>query len=157
MDNHYHLMIETPQPNLSRAARQLNGVYTQRFNRRHGRVGHLFQGRFKAILVERDSYLLQLCRYVVLNPVRARMVHRVQDYPWSSYRATAGIEAAAPFLTTDWILSQFNRQKTRSREKYRRFVAEGASSPWPELRGQVLLGKDRFVERLRPALNCRDR
>src|SRR5687767_13788050 len=81
MGNHYHLMVETMQANLSAGMRQLNGVYTQRFNRRHERVGHLFQGRFKAILVERDSYLLELCRYVVLNPVRAGMVKRVQDYP----------------------------------------------------------------------------
>jgi len=74
MDNHYHLLLETPQGNLSAGMRQVNGVYTQRFNRRHGRVGHIFQGRFKAILVERESYLLELCRYLVLNPVRAGIV-----------------------------------------------------------------------------------
>src|SRR5258706_8306926 len=99
MDNHYHLLIETPDPNLSKGMRQLNGLYTQRFDRRHGRVGHVFQGRFKAILVERDSYLLELCRYVVLNPVRAKMVKQPKQYQWSSYRATAGIDAAPPFLT----------------------------------------------------------
>ena len=71
MDNHYHLLIETPEGNVSRGMRQLNGVFTQRFNRRHGQVGHLFQGRFKAIVVDRESYLLELCRYVVLNPIRA--------------------------------------------------------------------------------------
>jgi putative transposase len=70
MGNHYHLLIETPEPNLSKGMRQLNGVYTQRFNRRYGRVGHVFQGRYKAILVERDRYLKELARYVVLNPVR---------------------------------------------------------------------------------------
>ena len=90
MGNHYHLMVETPDGNVSAGMRHLNGVYTQRFNRRHGRVGHVFQGRFKAIVVERESYLLELCRYVVLNPVRAAMVKRVERYPWSSYRATAG-------------------------------------------------------------------
>jgi REP element-mobilizing transposase RayT len=73
MDNHYHLLIETPRGNLSAGMRQLNGIYTQRFNRRHGRVGHVFQGRFKAIVVERESYLLELCRYVVLNPVRTAL------------------------------------------------------------------------------------
>jgi putative transposase len=90
MDNHFHLLIETPMPNLSLGMRQLNGVYTQRFNRRHKRVGHLFQGRFKSILVEQDRYLLELCRYIVLNPVRAKMVAASEEYPWSSYRATVG-------------------------------------------------------------------
>src|SRR5512135_2237813 len=84
MDNHYHLLIETPEGNLSRGMRQLNGIFTQRLNRRHGRVGHLFQGRFKAIVVERESYLLELCRYVVLNPIRAGMVTHLERYPWSS-------------------------------------------------------------------------
>lgn len=83
-NNHYHLLIETPDVNLSAGMRQLNGVCTQRFNRRHGRVGHVFQGRFKAILVERDRYLLELCRYIVLNPVRAKMVRDAARYEWSS-------------------------------------------------------------------------
>jgi REP element-mobilizing transposase RayT/predicted RNase H-like HicB family nuclease len=87
MDNHYHLLVETPEGNLSFEMRQLNGIYTLRFNRRHGRIGHVFQGRFKAILVERESYLLELCRYVVLNPVRAGMVANAAQYPWSSYPA----------------------------------------------------------------------
>ena len=81
MDNHYHLLIETPEGNVSRGMRQLNGVFTQRMNRRLGRVGHLFQGRFKAILVERESYLLELCRYIVLNPIRAGMVTQLEHYP----------------------------------------------------------------------------
>ena len=90
MDNHFHLLIETPLPNLSRGMRQLNGVYTQKFNRRHNRVGHLFQGRFKSIVAERDSYLLELARYIVLNPVRAKMVKAPEHYPWSSYRPILG-------------------------------------------------------------------
>jgi len=105
MGNHYHLLVETLEPTLSRGMRQLNGVYTQRFNRRHGRAGHLFGGRFKAILVEREAYLLELCRYVVLNPVRAGLVRAAKDWPWSSYRATAGLAEAPPFLTVDWILA----------------------------------------------------
>ena len=84
MGNHFHVLIETPEPNLSAGMRQLNGVYTQRFNHRHGKVGHVFQGRFKAILVERESYLLEVSRYVVLNPVRAGIVRDVADWPWSS-------------------------------------------------------------------------
>lgn len=90
MDNHYHLLIQTPDGNLSKGMRQLNGVYTQAGNRRHRRVGHLFQGRFKAILVDSDAYLLELSRYVVLNPVRAGMVKNIADWPWNSYRASVG-------------------------------------------------------------------
>src|SRR3990172_3671313 len=85
MDNHYHLLLETPEANLSRAIRHLNGVYTQTFNRRHRRGGHLFQGRYTAILVEKQPHLLELCRYVVLNPVRAGIPPRVGGWPWSSY------------------------------------------------------------------------
>ena len=104
MDNHYHLLIETPEGNLSRGMRQLNGVYTQCFNRRHGRVGHVFQGRFKAIVVDRDSYLLELCRYVALNPIRAAMVAQIEHYAWSSYPATMGLAECPAWLETDWVL-----------------------------------------------------
>lgn len=90
MSNHYHLLIETQVPSLSKGMKLLNGTYTQSFNRTHHRVGHVFQGRFKGILVEKDSYLLELARYIVLNPVRAGMVRSAKDWAWSSYRATAG-------------------------------------------------------------------
>jgi putative transposase len=96
MDNHYHLLAETVEPTLSRGMRQLNGVYTQGFNRRHRRVGHLFGGRFKAILVKKEPYLLELCRYVVLNPVRAKLVRAAKDWRWSSYCATAEKSKSAP-------------------------------------------------------------
>ena len=154
MDNHYHLLIETPDANLSAGMRQLNGVYTQRFNRRHGRVGHVFQGRFKAILVERDSYLLELCRYVVLNPVRAKMVRDAAQYGWSSYLATMGGASAPQWLQTDWVLGQFGKSRAVARRKYGEFVAEGVgiTSPWSELKGQVLLGREQFVSELQPLL-----
>ncbi|MBS0184614.1 MAG: transposase [Nitrospira sp.] len=154
MNNHFHLVVETPDANLSKAMRQLNGVYTQAFNRRHGRVGHVLQGRFKAIVVDRDSYLLELCRYVVLNPVRARRTRKADTYPWSSYQVTAGLVSVPPFLTVDWLLSQFGRQRSAAQRKYRAFVAEGIGygSSWEHVRGQVLLGSERFVERLAPAL-----
>lgn len=150
MDNHFHLVVETPDANLSKAMRQLNGVYTQAFNRRHGRVGHLLQGRFKAILVDRDSYLLELCRYVVLNPVRAKTTRKPDSYHWSSYRATAGLIPAPAFLAEDWVLSQFGRQRAAAQRKYQAFVAEGIGhgSPWEQVQGQVLLGSERFIERL---------
>lgn len=152
MDNHYHLLIETPRANLSIGTRQLNGVYTQGFNRRHRRVGHLFQGRFKSILVEKESHLLELCRYVVLNPVRAHMVQDPGKWRWSSYRATAGLGNPAEGVSIDWILGQFGRRYKESRKRYRDFVREGmkAPSPWEGLRGQIYLGSEDFVLRNQP-------
>jgi hypothetical protein len=152
MENHYHLIIETPEANLSRGMRQLNGVYTQRFNRRHRTGGHLFQGRFKAILVGRENYLLELCRYVVLNPVRAGLVKTAGDYGWSSYRATAGSAGCPPFLSVDWVLGQFGERIGKAQAGYRDFVRGGMSqeSPWRRLTGQVFLGLEDFIQRLRP-------
>lgn len=154
MDNHFHILIETPKPNLSLGMRQLNGVYTQRFNRSHKRVGHLFQGRYKAILVERDNYLLELCRYIVLNPVRANMVTAVEEYVWSSYPATLGLAPIPAGLTVDWLLSQFAKTKALARKRYAEFVQQGKdkASPWPELKGQILLGGEKFIKKLAPHL-----
>lgn len=149
MTNHYHLLVETIDPTLSRGMRQLNGVYTQAFNRHHSRVGHLFQGRFKAILVEKDAYLLELCRYIVLNPVRANMVRSAKDWKWSSYRATAGMEGPFLLLTVDWILSQYDTHRLKAQKEYRHFVPAGReTSPWKDLKGQIYLGTDAFVESL---------
>jgi len=149
MTNHYHLVVETPEANLSAGMRQLNGVFTQHFNRRHGLVGHLFQGRYKAILVERDAYLLELSRYVVLNPVRAAMVPEASAWPWSSYRAMVGRQATPAWLETDWLLGQFGSDRCRAQARYAAFVDEGIGRPsvWSDLRHQVFLGGDRFVER----------
>jgi len=141
MSNHYHLMIETPQANLSRGMRQLNGMYTQRFNREHDRVGHLFQGRFKSIVVDKDAYLLELSRYIVRNPVAAGMVENVGDWPWSSYRATAGDEKAPTFLHVDWLLSQFGSSRRRAKAAYKAFVhKDEGSGLWSELNGPDVLG-----------------
>jgi putative transposase len=150
MTNHYHILIETPEPNLSQGMRQLNGSYTQRFNRAHARVGHVFQGRYKAILVERDSYLLELARYVVLNPLRARMVKRLEAWPWSSYPATCGQLPAPEWLQTDWILAPFGRQRASAIRKYVEFVHEGARLPsvWTQLQGQIYLGSEAFVKKM---------
>jgi hypothetical protein len=150
MTNHYHIVIETPDANLSAGMRQLNGVYTQQFNRAHRLVGHLFQGRFKAILVERDAYLLELARYVVLNPVRACMVGQAGDWPWSSYRAMMGLAAPPPWLETDWVLGQFAPDRAQARAGFAGFVAVGVgqASLWTQLRHQVFLGSAAFVERV---------
>ena len=112
MDNHYHLLIQTPEANLSKGMRQLNGVYTQASNRRHQRVGHLFQGRFKAILVDREAYLLELSRYIVLNPVRAGMVRNPAQWPWSSYRAGIGAHAAPEWLACDALWAEFAKRRS---------------------------------------------
>ncbi len=153
MSNHYHLLIETPQSNLSRGMHFLNGVYTQRFNRRHRRRGHLLQGRYKAILVERDSHLLELARYVVLNPVRAKMVRSAKDWPWSSYRATVGHVESPEFLYVDGILAQFDARRDRAVHAYRHFVRQGRDvDVWQGLRAGSLLGSDEFVEQMRPRL-----
>ena len=116
LGNHYHTIIETLDPNLSLGMRQLNGVYTQAFNRSHQRVGHVFQGRYKAILVEKGSHLLELCRYVVLNPVRAGMVAKPEQWQWSSYKSTAYAGTVPEFLTIDWVLGQFAEKKTAARQ-----------------------------------------
>ncbi|MES1938200.1 REP-associated tyrosine transposase [Salinisphaera hydrothermalis] len=151
MSNHYHLLIETPDGNLSQGMRQLNGVYTQYSNRCHRRVGHLFQGRYKAILVQKESYLLEVARYIVLNPVRAGMVRSAGDWPWSSYRATGGREAIPEWLTTDWVLSAFGTHKREAQLAYRRFVSEGRGlpAPWDAVANQVFLGDDAFVDDMR--------
>jgi len=151
MNNHYHLLVETPDANLSRGMRQLNGVYTQTFNRRHGRVGHVFQGRYKAILVERENYLLELSRYIVLNPVRAGMVGSAKDWPWSSYRATAGQVKAPDYLNVEWLLAAFAKRKSVAIKRYKEFVALGKSqpSPWALLRNQIYLGSEPFAEKMK--------
>jgi len=149
MTNHFHLMIETPQANLSLGMRQLNGMYTQRFNRTHGRAGHVFQGRFKSIVVDKDAYLLELSRYIVRNPVAAGMVADAGDWPWSSYQATAGDIPRPDFLETDWLLSQFGRIPVRAQAAYANFVREKhMASPWTSLNGPDVLGGDDFRAQL---------
>ena len=156
MDNHYHLLIRTPDGNLSKGMRQLNGVYTQANNRRHRRVGHLFQGRFKAILVDSDAYLLELARYIVLNPVRAGMAKKAADWRWSSYRACVGLAPAASWLALDALLAQFAKRRAVAQQRYAQFVAEGiqAASPWSHLKGQIFLGDDAFVKRMQSHLKA---
>jgi putative transposase len=153
MTNHYHIVIETPDANLAKGMRQLNGVYTQYINRTHQRVGHVFQGRYKAVLVEKDSYLLELARYVVLNPLRAKMVRQIEQWPWSSYPATCGQVPKPDWLNTDFILSQFGAQRARAIAKYVTFVHEGKGLPsvWSALQGQIYLGSDAFMAQMQAA------
>jgi len=133
----------------------LNGTYTQYFNQEHNRVGHVYQGRFKAILVEKESYLVELSRYIVLNPIRARMVRVAKDWPWSSYRATAGISQAHDCLTIEWILSAFGKQRKRAQQHYRDFIKQGKNqpSPWESLKNQIYLGSSLFVDEMQCKLD----
>jgi REP element-mobilizing transposase RayT len=150
MGNHYHLVIETPEPNLSRGLRRLHGTYTQWFNRCHQRVGHLLQGRFKSLLVEKEPYLQELCRYVVLNPVRAGMVAEARGWAWSSYRATAGLQEAPDWLDTAAVLALFDANPSIAKTAYQRFVADGLHqlSPCERVINQIYLGGPDFLERI---------
>ncbi|OQX17133.1 MAG: transposase [Desulfobulbaceae bacterium A2] len=149
MNNHVHLALQVGDIPLSRGMQNLLFRYTRWFNGQQQRTGHLFQGRFKAVLVEQDSYLLELVRYIHMNPVRAGMVARADKYPWSSHRAYLGREAL-PWLTTDWTLAQFGTSAAKARAAYRSFVAAGAAEEHrPEFYGRGadsrLLGDDGFV------------
>lgn len=157
MGNHYHLVMHTRQANLSLLMRHVNGVYTQAYNRRHGSGGHLFQGRFKAILVERESYLLTLCRYVELNPVRAGLCKTASDWPWSSYAGHSGSASSPSWLDTDGLYSfllgcevQTAQQRRQAAQMYMALVASAPDLKiWPEgLKQQIFLGGEEFVERM---------
>lgn len=145
MDNHYHLVCQTIQPTLSRGMRQLNGVYAQHFNRRHGRVGHLFQGRFKASLVERDSHLLEVIRYTLLNPVRAGVVTSPSFWPWSSYLATVGAVSAPSFFERDIVLGLFERRGIEAVPRFERFLADGLGSHSGDMAPSPASGSRAFV------------
>lgn len=147
MTNHYHLIAETIDGNLSRGMQQLNGRYSQYYNRRHGLVGHVFQGRFKAILVQRDQYLMELVRYVVLNPLRAGLVTSLDDWKWSNYADMVGKRTAPEWLDTLSTLQNFSARDQDAVTGYCRFVTEGIgrSSPLLNTRHQLMLGDDKFV------------
>jgi REP-associated tyrosine transposase len=125
MPNHYHLLVETPAPDLSSGMQALNSRYAAGFNWRYGLVGHLFQGRFHSLLVESERHLLELVRYVLLNPVRAGLCERPQEWEWSSYRATLAIEPKPALLAPEWLLAQFGGNSASARLRFTEFVAEG--------------------------------
>ena len=155
MTNHFHLALQVGDFALARIMQNLEFRYVQRFNKRHKRVGYLFQDRYRAILIDEDSYLLDLVRYVHLNPVRARVVEDPKEYQWSSHRAYLGDEFL-PWLTTERVLGVFDREITRARELYRNFIDEGKNThgdlmiqfkEGSEKDGRIL-GKDTFIEGL---------
>ena len=153
MDNHYHLILETPKGNLLKVMHGINGGYTGYFNRKYERSGHLFQGRYKGILVEKDAYLLPLSRYVHMNPVRAKIVKEPEQYRWSSYPGYIGKEKECKWVEHSWILSNFGKDGKTARRKYREYVEESFNkdmeNPAKNLYGQIILGSDKFIEKIR--------
>ena len=149
MTNHYHLLIETPQPNLSQAIKWINVSYASYFNRKQRRIGHLFQGRFKSIIIDEDEYLKHLSRYIHLNPKRAKMVEHLKEYKWSSYPAFSGYVEAPEWLETSWLLTQFGQDQKNATRRYRNFVESiknnNIEDPSKDVVGGLILGGDDFV------------
>lgn len=149
MTNHYHLLIETPHPNLSQAIKWINVGYVAYFNRKRRRSGHLFQGRFKAVVIDADEYLKHLSRYIHLNPKRAGMVKHCKDYPWSSYPVLGGYSKVPEWLETAWLLSLFGQNRKKAMERYREFVEsvqnEKIENPSKDIVSGVILGGTEFI------------
>jgi putative transposase len=149
MTNHYHFLLETPHPNLSQAIKWINVGYVAYFNRKRRRSGHLFQGRFKAVVIDADEYLKHLSRYIHLNPVRAGMVKFCKDYPWSSYPVFGGYTKAPEWLETNWLLSLFSRNRKKATERYREFVEsvqnDKLENPSKDIVSGAILGGTEFV------------
>lgn len=154
MTNHYHFLVETVEGNLSEGMRQLNGIFSQRFNQRHNLTGHVFQGRYHAVLVQKEAHLLELARYIVLNPVRAGMVGSLEAWHWSSHHFMLDPTGAPVWLNTDWLLGQFDGAPVQAATAYRQFVSEGAGLPNPltATRHQLLLGDEVFASKCRVPL-----
>lgn len=145
MSNHYHLLIKTLDPNLSQGMRQLNGIYTQKFNYKHKTVGHLFQGRYKAILIDEEKYFYELVRYIVLNPVRANMVKIPGNYPWSSHREMLANNEYG-IIDREDVLNRFDG--VQEYEKYINQKIEDRDI-WEDLKGGLVLGSINFVENIK--------
>jgi putative transposase len=150
MTNHSHLVLKALEPTLSRGMRQCNGVYTQQFNRPHGRVGHVFQGWYQAMLVDREPSLLQLVRDVVLNPVRAGLVTSPEHWRWSSYPATVGQAQTPDWLATGWVLRQCGTRRAPAHQRLAQVVRDGQGQPslWHARRNQMYWGDEQFVARM---------
>ena len=156
MPNHDHLFVETPDANLSTGMQFFNGSYVSYFNFRHKRAGHLFQGRFKAQLIEREGHYLEISRYIHLNPVRAKLVDRPQAYPWSSFPGYVRRTRAANWITYDHVLAEFGSEDASARRRYRQFVLAGIDpplrSPFADAVHNIIVGSDDFVEKVKMML-----
>jgi len=153
MDNHYHLLLETPCGNLSQVMHFINTSYTVFINTKYSRVGHLLQGRFKAIIIEADSYAQELSRYIHLNPVRAKIVLYPAEYPWSSYREYVGQRASVPWLSTALVLSYFGYELSAARTRYEAYVidamGQAIQNPLRKAASSLILGSEEFIARLK--------
>jgi len=152
LENHYHLLLETPRGNISQVLHHLNGAYTTYYNVKRRRSGHLFQGRYRALLVEMESYCQELSRYIHLNPVRAALVEAPEDHPWSSYRAYIGLKRKPSWVETSLILGYFSSNEAVAQRNYRGFVKEGAQrpirNPLEEVYASTFLGSESFIDRI---------
>jgi REP element-mobilizing transposase RayT len=159
MANHFHLVVETPTPTLSRGMQWLSGTYAAWFNRKHGRSGHLLGGRFHAFIVEKEAYYLELLRYVVLNPVRAKMVERPEAYRWSSYKAMAGYEAAPAWLNVNELASFFGAAEDW-RGNFRDYVGQKLTSEerlFDRVQRQIYLGTEAWIASMRKVVESKPR
>lgn len=147
LEDHYHLVIETPEANLGRGMGRLNMAYSQWFGRKHDQRGHLFHGRYKSIILQKERHLLEVCRHVVLNPVRLQAVNRADHWKWSSYRPFAFEEREPNWLYREWLLGQFGSGCSDPASAWRDYVEEGlrAPSPWENLRAGHYLGDEAFL------------
>jgi len=149
LTNHYHLLVQTPNGNLSRCLRHVDGVYTQRFNRRHGHDGSLFRGRYKALLVEADAYLLQLVRYIHRNPLEAGLPGTLEDYPWSSHQSYLSRSSKGEWLYKDGVLEMLAADPSERSGAYRRLIAEEADEKLKQIfsgkRWPAFLGSEKFI------------
>ncbi|MFZ2490164.1 MAG: transposase, partial [Thermoanaerobaculia bacterium] len=158
MTNHFHLVIQTPEPNLSRGMHWLNGTYASWYNHKRKRSGHLFQGRFKSFLIDKETYFTEVLRYVVLNPVRAKMFERPDDYRWSSYRATAGLAPAPDWLDLANVHGCFGPDTATAQREYRRFVLAKIGSDerlWDKLTNALYLGSEAWTKKIRRIVESR--
>ncbi len=150
MNDHYHLLLETRTTNLSLMMRSLNGRYTQYFNREYHQTGAVFRGRFKSVVIQKDLYLLEMCRHIVLNPIRTDIVDNPEDFIWSSYRATAGLEQAPSWLVVDDLLAHFDANKKTACKKYRDYIEQGIDSTFTaQVVQQSYLGNDQFISEVK--------
>jgi hypothetical protein len=160
MTNHFHLVVQTPEPNISKGMQWLNGAYAGAFNRTHKRSGHLFQGRFHGALVETEAYLAEVMRYVVLNPVRAKIVERPEDYEWSSYRATAGLDTAPKWLDLDAAYLNFGLNTEAAQAEYRLFVLAKIGCEddlWKNVKNSIYLGTEEWAKQMRKVVESKPR
>ncbi len=158
MGNHYHLLIETPKGNITKVMHYLNATYTGYFNKKYGRVGHLFQGRYKGLLIEKERYLLSVSRYIHLNPVRAGISRRPEEYKWSSYPEYIGREKKNKWLTSEWILGRYSRDEAKARRLYKAFVDEGLTlreNPFEGLKAGLILGSEDFIDEIKKKIGLK--